>query len=307
MDGDTVHVLRTPDYRFENLPGYSFQPHYVEVSAADSTMLRVHYADEGPADAPVVLLLHGEPSWSYLYRHMIPILADAGLRAVAIDLVGFGRSDKPADRNDYSYQAHVDWTRAAIEAIGLRDITLFCQDWGGLIGLRLVAETPELFARVVASNTFLPIGDEKPSEAFLAWQKYSQQAPVLKVGQIIDGATVSALPPEVIAGYDAPFPDDSFKAGARQFPTLVPTSPSDPAAPANRAAWAALGNYDKPFLCAFSDSDPVTRGGDAALASHVPGARNHPPVTIESAGHFLQEDKGDELAHLVTAFISATS
>jgi len=306
MDGDTVHVLRTPDERFVDLPGYSFQPHYVEITGADSVSLRVHYVDEGPADAPVVLLLHGEPSWSYLYRHMISVLAAVGLRAVAIDLIGFGRSDKPADRDDYTYKAHVDWTRAAIDAIGLRDITLFCQDWGGLIGLRLVGENPDLFARVVASNTFLPTGDGSPSKAFLAWQQYSQETPVFNVGRIIDGATVSDLTPAVIAGYDAPFPDDTFKAGARKFPVLVPTSPSDPAAAANRAAWAALGRYDKPFLCAFSDSDPVTHGGDALLASHIPGARNHPPVTIESAGHFLQEDKGEELASLVSSFISST-
>jgi haloalkane dehalogenase len=183
---------------------------------------------------------------------------------------------------------------------------LFCQDWGGLIGLRLVGENPDPFARVVASNTFLPTGDGSPSEAFLAWQKYSQETPVFNVGRIIDGATVSHLTPAVIAGYDAPFPDDTFKAGARRFPMLVPTSPDDPAAPANRAAWAALGHYDKPFLCAFSDSDPVTRGGDALLASHIPGARNHPAVTIENAGHFLQEDKGEELARIVSSFISAT-
>ena len=307
MDGDTVHVLRTPDEHFVNLPGYPFEPHYVHVNGPEAVSLRVHYVDEGPTDAPVVLLLHGEPSWSYLYRHMISALAADGLRAVAIDLIGFGRSDKPADRDDYTYQAHVDWTREAIDAVGLEEITLFCQDWGGLIGLRLVAENPDLFARVVASNTFLPTGDGKPSEAFLAWQKYSQETLVLKVGQIISGATVSELTPAVIAGYDAPFPDDTFKAGARKFPTLVPTSPSDPAAPANRAAWAALGRYDKPFLCAFSDSDPVTRGGDALLASHVPGTRNHPPVTIENAGHFLQEDKGEELARLVSSFISSTS
>lgn len=302
-----MHVLRTPDERFVDLLGYPFTPHYVQVDGPSGVSLRVHYIDEGPADAPAVLLLHGEPSWSYLYRHMIPVLTAAGLRAVAIDLIGFGRSDKPADRGDYTYQAHVDWTRAAIDAIGLREITLFCQDWGGLIGLRLVGEDPELFARVVASNTLLPTGDVRPGKAFLAWQKFSQETPIFNVGRIIDGATVSTLAPGVIAGYNAPFPDDSFKAGARQFPMLVPTSPADPAAPANRAAWAALGRYDKPFLCAFSDSDPVTRGGDALLASHVPGARHHPPVTIEAAGHFLQEDKGEELAGLVVSLLSSTS
>ena len=241
-----MDILRTPDERFADLPDFPFAPHYVEVDG-----LRMHYLDEGPADGPVVLLLHGEPSWSYLYRRMIPVLVDAGLRAVAIDLVGFGRSDKPTRREDYTYQAHVDWTWAAIEAIGLTGITLVCQDWGGLIGLRLVGEHPDRFARVVAANTTLPTGDQRPGEAFLAWQRFSQETPDFAVGHIVNGGCVSTLAPEVIAAYDAPFPDDSYKAGARQFPTLVPTSPDDPAAPANRAAWEVLRTFDRPFLCAY--------------------------------------------------------
>jgi haloalkane dehalogenase len=300
-----LKILRTPDERFVGLPGYRFDPHYVDVGAGGAT-LRVHYVDEGAEAAPVVLLLHGEPSWSYLYRHMIPILTASVLRAVAIDLVGFGRSDKPADRTDYTYQAHVDWMRRAIDAIGLSDITLVCQDWGGLIGLRLVAEDSERFARVVAANTFLPTGDVHPGAAFLAWQRYSQEAPQLKVGEIVNGGCRTPLSNDVIEAYDAPFPDDSFKAGARQFPMLVPTSPDDPAAPANRAAWAALANYQRPFLCAFSDSDPITRGADAILAAHVPGARHYRPVMIEGAGHFLQEDKGEDLARVVADFVEAT-
>jgi haloalkane dehalogenase len=295
-----MDVLRTPDERFADLPDFPFAPRYVEVDS-----LRMHYIDEGPADGPVVLLLHGEPSWSYLYRWMIPVLVDAGLRAVAIDLVGFGRSDKPARREDYTYRAHVDWTWAAIEAIGLTDITLVCQDWGGLIGLRLVGEHPDLFARVVAANTTLPTGDQHPGDAFLAWQRFSQETPDFPVGRIIDGGCVSKLPPEVVAAYDAPFPDDSFKAGARQFPTLVPTSPDDPAAPANRAAWEVLRQFDKPFLCAFSDSDPITRGADAALRKLIPGAQGQPEITIAGGGHFLQEDKGRELAAVVVDFINA--
>lgn len=295
-----MDVLRTPDERFADLPDFPFAPHYVEVDG-----LRVHYLDEGPADAPVVLLLHGEPSWSYLYRWMIPVLVDAGLRAVAIDLVGFGRSDKPTRREDYTYQAHVDWTWAAIEAIGLTGITLVCQDWGGLIGLRLVGEHPDRFARVVAANTTLPTGDQHPGEAFLAWQRFSQETPDFAVGDIVNGGCVSTLPADVIAAYDAPFPDDSYKAGARQFPTLVPTSPDDPAAPANRAAWEGLRRFDKPFLCAFSDSDPITRGADAALRKFIPGAQGQPEVTIAGGGHFLQEDKGRELAAVVVDFINA--
>lgn len=295
-----MDVLRTPDERFADLPDFPFAPRYVEVDS-----LRMHYLDEGPADGPVVLLLHGEPSWSYLYRWMIPVLVDAGLRAVAIDLVGFGRSDKPTRREDYTYQSHVDWTWAAIEAIGLTDITLVCQDWGGLIGLRLVGEHPDRFARVVAANTTLPTGDQQPGEAFLAWQRFSQETPDFPVGRIIDGGCVTTLSPEVIAAYDAPFPDESFKAGARQFPTLVPIRPDDPAAPANRAAWEGLRRFEKPFLCAFSDSDPITKGGDAPLRRLIPGAQGQPEITIAGGGHFLQEDKGAELAAVVVDFVNA--
>lgn len=294
-----MDVLRTPDDRFADLPDFPFAPHYVEVDG-----LRVHYLDEGPAGAAVVLLLHGEPSWSYLYRWMIPVLVDAGLRAVAIDLVGFGRSDKPATREDYTYQSHVDWTWGAIEAIGLTDITLVCQDWGGLIGLRLVGEHSERFARVVAANTTLPTGDQHPGEAFLAWQRFSQETQEFPVGNIINGGCVSDLTPEVIAAYDAPFPDDTYKAGARQFPTLVPTSPNDPAAAPNRAAWAGLQRFDRPFLCAFSDADPITRGADAPLRKLIPGAAGQAHVTIAGGGHFLQEDKGRELAGVVVDFVN---
>jgi haloalkane dehalogenase len=295
-----MDVLRTPDECFAGLPDFPFTPHYVEIGG-----LRVHYLDEGPRHGEVVLLLHGEPSWSYLYRKMIPVLADAGLRAVAIDLVGFGRSDKPARREDYTYQAHVDWTWAAINAIGLTDITLVCQDWGGLIGLRLVGEHPDRFARVVAANTVLPTGDQHPGEAFLAWQRFSQESPNFPVGKILNGACVSDLPPEVMAAYDAPFPDETFKVGARQFPMLVPTSPDDPAAPSNRAAWEVLSQFDQPFLCAFSDSDPMTRDAEPVLRNRIPGAEGQPRVTITQAGHFLQEDKGRELANVVVDFITA--
>ena len=295
-----MDFLRTPDERFADLPDFPFAPHYVDVDG-----LRMHYLDEGPPDGEVVLLLHGEPSWSYLYRRMIPVLTRAGLRAVAIDLVGFGRSDKPTQREDYTYQAHVDWTWAAIEAIGLTDITLVCQDWGGLIGLRLVGEHPERFARVVAANTVLPTGDLDPGEAFLAWRQFSQESPDFPVGKIIGGACVGKLAPEVAAAYDAPFPDESFKAGARQFPILVPTRPDDPASAANRAAWEVLRTFDKPFLCAFSDSDPITRAAEPLLRKQIPGAEGQTHVTITEAGHFLQEDRGVELAEAVVQFVAA--
>lgn len=301
-----MKALRTPDSRFENLPGYPFAPHYVEIASGDGGALRMHFVDEGPRDADPVLLLHGEPSWSYLYRKMIPGIVAAGHRTVAPDLVGFGRSDKPAERSDYSYQRHVDWLRAFVESLDLRRITLFCQDWGGLLGLRLVAEHPERFARVVAANTFLPTGDTPAGPAFLAWREFSQKVPEFPAGRILSGATVTEMPPEVVAAYDAPFPDESYKSGARQFPLLVPISPDDPAAAANRAAWKQLERLEKPFLTAFSDQDPVTRGGDAALRERIPGARGQRHVTIEGGGHFLQEDRGEELARVVVAFIEAT-
>jgi haloalkane dehalogenase len=293
-----MDVLRTPDDRFDGLPGWPFAPHYVEVHG-----LRMHYVDEGPSGAPVVLLLHGEPSWGYLYRKMIPILVDAGLRAVAPDLIGFGRSDKPAARSDYTYQWHVDWMKGFVSALDLRDATLVCQDWGGLIGLRLVAEDPQRWARVVAANTFLPTGNEPVSQAFLRWRKFSQETPAFHAGGIVKGACATQLAPETIAAYDAPFPDDRYLAGARQFPMLVPISPDDPAAEANRAAWLQLMRFERPFLTAFSDGDPVTRGGDAFLQAAIPGARGQAHTTIRGAAHFLQEDKGEELAAVVVDFV----
>jgi haloalkane dehalogenase len=302
-----VDILRTPDERFVDLPDYPFAPHYVEVEVGDGSPLRVHYLDEGPQDGETVLLLHGEPSWAYLYRTMIPHLTAAGLRAVAIDLVGFGRSDKPAHRADYTYQTHVDWTWAAIEAIGLDAVTLVGQDWGGLIGLRLVGEHPERFARVVAANTFLPTGDTSPGDAFFAWQRFSQEAPEFQAGAVVSIGTVTDLPAGVVAAYDAPFPDDTFLQGARQFPLLVPTSPDDPAAPANRAAWETLRRFEKPFLCAFSDSDPITKGADRVLRAEIPGAVGQAHTTIVGAGHFLQEDQGPELARVVAKFVADTA
>jgi haloalkane dehalogenase len=302
-----MDVLRTPDERFADLPGFPFAPNYVEVPAGDGgNTLRVHYVDEGPRHAPAVLLMHGEPSWSYLYRKMIPIITGAGLRAVAPDLVGFGRSDKLASRDDYTYKRHVDWMWAAVDAIGLEGITLVGQDWGGLIGLRLVAEHPDAFARVVAANTFMPTGDTNLGAAFEAWRDFSQTVPEFPVGRIVNGGCVTDLPPEVVAAYDAPFPDESYKSGARQFPVLVPASPEDPATADNRAAWEALEKFDKPFLCAFSDNDPVTAGADRVLKARIPGAAGQPHTTIAGGGHFLQEDVGEELADVVSRFVAAS-
>jgi len=301
-----MDALRTPDDRFEGLPGYPFEPHYVEIPDGDGGTLRVHHLDEGEPGAPVVLLLHGEPSWSYLYRHMIPVLTAAGLRAVAPDLVGFGRSDKPADRNDYTYARHVAWLSAHVfDALDLRDITLVCQDWGGLLGLRLVTAQPDRFAAVVAANTFLPTGDGTPSDAFLAWQKFSQEVPEMPIGHIVNGGCTTKLDEAVIAAYDAPFPDETYKEGARQFPTLVPTSTDDPEAPANRAAWEVLAKFERPFVCAFSDEDKITAGNERHLIKRIAGAAGQPHTVIKGGGHFLQEDRGPELAQVVVDLVAS--
>jgi haloalkane dehalogenase len=267
----------------------------------------MHYVDEGPRDADPVLLLHGEPSWSFLYRKMIPVIAAAGLRAIAPDLIGFGRSDKPAERSDYSYQAHVDWMHAFIRSLDLKRATFFGQDWGGLIGLRMVAESPDRFDRVVASNTFLPTGDQPLGDSFFRWQKASQEMPVFDVGTIVRRGCATDVPHDVVAAYDAPFPDETFKAGARQFPMLVPSSPEDPAAPANRAAWDVLSKFEKPFLTIFGADDPITLGAERFLQALIPGAASLDHVILEGAGHFLQEDRGEDLARMVVDFVGATA
>ncbi len=302
-----VEILRTPDERFADLPDFPYEPRYVEVDDLDGGRLRVAYVEEGPEDGETVLLLHGEPSWSFLYRRMIPVLTAAGLRVVVPDLVGFGRSDKPAQQGDLSYARHVEWLRQALfDRLDLREVTLVCQDWGGLLSLRLVGEHPDRFARVVVANTGLPTGDHPMSEAFLAWQRFAATADRFDVGRVVQNGTVTELPAAVVAAYDAPFPDDSYKAAARVFPSLVPTRPDDPAAPANRAAWEGLTRFDKPFLTAFSNGDPITGGGDRVFQELVPGARGMPHTTLAGGGHFLQEDVGPELARVVLDLIAST-
>jgi len=293
-----MKALRTPDARFENLPGYDFEAHYVNVDG-----MRMHYVDEGPEDGDVVLLLHGEPSWSYLYRHMIPPLAAAGLRAVAPDLVGFGKSDKPTKKSDYSYAGHVAWMRTFIESLDLTGITLFCQDWGSLIGLRVAAENERRFARIVLGNGGMPTGDQEMPKAFLIWRAFALYSPWFPIGRIIQNGTVADLGDDVIAAYDAPFPSSSYKAGARAFPKLVPTRPDDPASDANRAAWDVYRQWQKPFLTTFSNRDPITRGLEVPWQETVPGAKNREHVKIKNAGHFLQEDKGPELAEVLIDFV----
>jgi len=299
-----MEILRTPEARFTSLPDYPFAPHYVDIRDADGTTLRMHYVDEGPREAPVVLMFHGEPTWSYLYRRVIPIVSAAGLRAIAPDLIGFGRSDKPARRDDYTYARHVAWAHAFFVALGLRDVTLLCQDWGGLIGLRLVAEQPPYFARVLAANTSLPTGDRKAPEAFATWQRASQED-VFRASDVVRRYSALPIADGVAAAYDAPFPDESFKAGARQFPLLVPTTPNDPASEANRRAWESLGRFDKPFLTVFGDKDPFAFGAERALIRKIPGAAAQPHRILQGVGHYIQEDAGEELGRAVAEFVRA--
>jgi len=299
-----METIRTPDERFEALPGFDFTPNYVTIDDGEGGTLRVHHLDEGPADGPIVLLLHGEPSWSFLYRHMIPVLTGRGFRCIAPDLVGFGRSDKPTQQSDYTYARHVAWASAHLfDALGLTDITLVCQDWGGLIGLRLVAEAPERFARVVVANTGLPDGTQRLSDALVAWQNFAATTEDFPVGFIVNGGCTTDLDAAVIAAYDAPFHEDAAKAGARIFPSLIPTSPDMPGAAENADAWEVLRLFDRPFLTAFSDGDPITAGADAVFQREVPGAVGQPHTTIVGGGHFLQEDRGTELATVVADFI----
>ncbi|WP_296597548.1 haloalkane dehalogenase [Phenylobacterium sp.] len=296
-----MEVLRTPDARFEGLPDWPYAPHYAEVTDADGTALRLHYVDEGPRDGAVVLLMHGEPSWAYLYRHIIKGLAAKGRRVIAPDLIGFGRSDKPAKRTDYTYERHVAWTSQWLTGLDLKDITLFCQDWGGLIGLRLVAAFPERFAGLVIANTGLPAGGGM-TDGFKAWLEMSQTIPVMPIGGIVNMGTARALSEAEVAAYDAPFPEEAYKEGARQFPTLVPVTPEHASVAENLAAWKVLERFDKPVVTAFSDGDPVTKGGDAPIQARIPGAKGQPHVTLSGA-HFLQEDSPAEIVEVIDGMI----
>ncbi|WP_273453725.1 haloalkane dehalogenase [Nevskia ramosa] len=285
-------ILRSPDSRFADLPDYPYTPHY-QVIGDDG--LRMHYVDEGPRDGQVVLLVHGEPTWSYLYRKMIPPLVAAGHRVIAPDLIGFGKSDKFSSIDDYSYQRHVDWLVTFISRLDLRGITLFCQDWGSLLGLRIAAEHEGRFARIVVGNGVLPTADSPAPFAFKLWRAFAVHSPWFPIGRIVATGCKTPLTPAEIAAYDAPFPSDAYKAGARAFPRLVPTEPSDPAVPANRAAWAQLGHWNKPFLCLFGAGDPILGHADKVLIRHIPGAQGQPHQRLRGS-HFIQEDQGPALA-----------
>ncbi len=336
-----MKTLRTPDDRFQNLPDFPFDPHYTEVPDGDGGTLRIHHVDAGPAEGAVVVCMHGQPTWSYLYRHMIPILSAAGLRVLVPDLVGFGRSDKPAAREDYTYERQVGWLNAWLRQNDVRGATLVGQDWGGLIGLRMVAENPDRFARVVVANTGLPAPSDTPPEqaetlrafrrtlptptmqevaqalgnpdpdprrTFIYWQKWTWETEDIPIGMLIAGSVDGrTLSPQEAAAYDAPFPDPSYKMGPRAMPSQVPTLPDDPSLAANLRAWEIFEKWEKPFLCAFTDNDPVTRGGDQIFRERIPGTQGQPHTTIEGGGHFLQEGRGEVLAKLVADFVKSTS
>jgi len=295
-------VLRTPEARFAHLPDFPYQPHYLELDG-----LRIAYIDEGPRNAAPVLLMHGEPTWSFLYRKMIPALLAAGHRVIAPDLVGFGRSDKPARPSDYSYLNHVQWMTAWMESIDLQNATLFCQDWGSLIGLRMVTHSPHRFARVVLANGGLPTGTQgQTPKAFKVWRAFARFSPWFPIGRIVNSGCVNKLTPQEIAAYDAPYPSKQYEMGARIFPTFVPTTPTDPERERNEQAWEVLKQWNKPFLTLFSSRDPITRGGEKIFQKCVPGAAKQPHAVTRGAGHFLQEDKGPELAQQIADFISST-
>ncbi len=312
-----MKVLRTPDECFADLPGYPFEPQYAEVVADGLEPIRMHYVDEGPADGPVALLLHGQPTWSYLYRKVVPVLVEQGIRVIAPDNLGFGRSDKPADPTDYTFSRHIEWLRSLVTQLDLTEITLVAQDWGGPIGFSVLAADPGRFARVVAANTILHTAEPALAgkvewavhgqgesrvvieEGLLDYLLYTQRAPELRASDFVGAATTTPLAPEVLAAYDAPFPDPSLTAGLRQMTALLPLTRNDPGARIGRRTMRALEEWERPFVTCYSDGDPATRGWETVFQERVPGARGRSHRTIKDAGHFLQEDAGEQLARVV--------
>ncbi|WP_419812811.1 haloalkane dehalogenase [Bacterioplanoides sp.] len=295
-----MKVLRTPEHRFENLPDYPFAPNYCQIT----DQLRMHYVDEGPRDGQVILMLHGEPSWSYLYRFMIPVCVEQGYRVIAPDLIGFGKSDKPGKISDYSYRSHLDWVWSLVEALDLNQITLVCQDWGGLLGLRLAADHSDRFKRIAVGNSMLPTGDLKVPKAFKVWKNFALFSPWFPIGKIINAGTRRTLSDAEVAAYDAPFPSGKYKAGTRAFPRLVPVKHDMPEAEGNRNAWQSLEQWHQPFLTTFSSGDPIMRGGEKVFQKRVPGCNGQNHVILKG-GHFLQEDSGVEFARAVCEMIAA--
>jgi haloalkane dehalogenase len=317
-----MDVLRTPDERFTDLPGYPFEPHYLDVAADGGDPVRMHFLDEGPADGPVALLLHGQPTWSYLYRKVVPVLVARGVRVVAPDNIGFGRSDKPTRPTDYTLARHIEWTRSLVTGLGLRDVTLVAQDWGGPIGFSVLAAEPERFAGVVAANTILHTADPAMAgrltwavhgdgdsrvvleEALVDYLLHTQRAPELRASDFVGAATAEPLPADVLAAYDAPFPTPELTAGLRQMTALLPLTRRDVGARIGRRTMRALEQFERPFVTCYSDGDPATRGWETVFQERVPGARGRDHVTITGAGHFLQEDAGERLAEVVAAVVA---
>lgn len=299
-----MQVLRTPEDSFAGISGFDYQPRYAQVPDGEGGSLRMAYLAEGRPDGPPVLLLHGEPTWSYLYRKVIPPLVARGLRAVAVDLVGFGRSDKPAEVGAHSYARQVEWVRALVfDVLDLREVTLVGQDWGGLIGLRLATENADRVARIVAANTGLPTGDTPMPEVWWQFARFVETTPDFDIGALIAAGCQQPLPDSVQAAYRAPFPDQTYRAGPWALPRLIPTSPDDPASAANRLAWQRLSAWHKPFLVAFSDGDPITGPAAGPLRQAVPGAAGLDHPTVAGAGHFLQEDAGERLGEIIAGFV----
>lgn len=355
-----MKILRTPDECFAGLEDFPFLPRYTTIGAGNGSELRIHHVDEGPREGPVVLCMHGEPAWSYIYRKMIPLLTAAGLRVIAPDLPGFGKSDKPADREDYTYQSQVDWMNAWLLANDLKGVTFFGQDWGGAIGLRMVADNPDRFDRVVVSNTglFYPPEDAPEEEIraaealrasprtptliemgralqgmsgesklvkFATWQKFAWETEDFPVGLLMYFGTshesrfsnalnmglrrlgvgkIATSP--LVKAYEAPYPDARYKMGVRAMPRQVPLLPGDPSTAAQHAAWAVFEKFEKPFLCAFTDDDPITASQEAEFRRRVPGAKGQPHTTIPRGGHFVQENAPEALSKAIIDFIRAT-
>lgn len=292
-----TNFLRTPEARFERLPNYAFTPNYIDIDD-----MRMHYVDEGPRDADPILMMHGEPTWSYLYRHMIPICVAAGHRVIAPDLIGFGKSDKPTSTSDYSYAQHMQWVQQFIDKLKLDNITLVCQDWGSLLGLRLAAENEARFKAIIVGNGMLPTGEEQVPKAFKVWKAFALNSPWFPIAKIVNSGSFKQLSKDEMRAYDAPFPSRKHKAGARAFPALVPVTPNNPASQANKEAWKILENWDKPFLTTFSNGDPITRGGDRYMQKRIPGSAGQDHITLKG-GHFLQEDSSAEFAAAINKLL----
>lgn len=301
-----MQVLKTPESAFNKITDFPYSPCFTEITDTVSSEMTMAHYQCGPEDGHTVLLMHGEPTWAYLYRKMMPVLAEAGFNVIAPDLIGFGRSDKPVRKEDYSYARHLIWIKDWFTQVVKGPTTLFCQDWGGLLGLRLVADMPDYFSGVMVSNTGLPTGDHSPSEAFIKWRRFSQNVPIFPTSTIIQNGTTTELDEATLAAYDAPFPDEEYKAGARMFPLLVPTSPDSAEAQANKQAWDKLKQFKKPFITAFGDSDPITKGGDKLFQKLIPGCKDMTHRLVENGGHFIQEDQGELLANLLIQFIKKT-